>query len=1013
MKMKKYLLAFILLGSVASTGFSQSKILVPKEVYAEMKAKGALKEGTEYVIINENKETPASPVTQEHLNKMGYGSASSAGAAAASCSCIVPLDASFNVAEFVGYTPPNYRNDDASTGVKTLPFNFCLYGTNYTQLYINNNGNVSFGTPYATFTAAGFPDPSYIMVAPFWGDVDTRNPSSGLVYYKITSTYMIVKWENVGYYDSYVDKKNTFQLIITDGTDPILPAGNNIAFCYGDMQWTTGDASSGSGGFGGTPATVGINKGDGVNYIQMGRFDMPGIAYDGGYGASDGVSWLDNQSLYFNACNSTNIAPIPSGLNNCDTIHICGSGDTLILNGLFLSPEIGQNTTLNINLNSTPGATILSNTPGNSANGQVQIIASAANAGNNVITFTATDNGSPAGITTVNVNVYVDTTGLAGFNPHISGTLEFCEGSTSVLSVAPTTYDSYFWNTGSTNTSITVDSSGQYWVTSVKNGCYKTNSVEVVVHPKPTPLIAGYPYACGGTTSLYSDSLIYTSYLWSNGNTNDSVTVGLGTYTLTVTDTNGCTATSPPVTVTAPVAPVITGITAVCNGDLATLTTTIPYVTYNWSTSSTNDSITVPGGTYSVTVVDVNGCTISSAPFNVNTFNFTLNVTGVVPFCSNDSIPLTAAGTPSTGATYSWSSGSNIATEYATTGGNYTVTITYPNGCSGDSTLLVPPPTPAPTPVITGPLFTCGPGSTTLYIDSAALYTSYVWSNSSTNDSVTTNSGTYTVTVIGANGCDATSPAVTVINANPLVTINGLQAFCPGDSTLLTANVNLPSGANYLWSNSSTQPTIYVNSAGSYTVAVAYSNGCSTADTIMVTEYAAPHADFSTSPAVVANLGTTTSFIDGSSIASGSIVSWYWNFGDGLDSLGSISFFENPTHQYQENGVYTVTLAVQSSNGCWDTVRFEYTVISDIQVPNVFTPNGDGINDYLAFKNIEFFPNTALTVYNRWGNKVYSSPDYHNDWKGEDHKDGVYYFILQGPELKEPKYGFVQILSER
>ncbi|MCW3070518.1 MAG: hypothetical protein JWO44_408 [Bacteroidetes bacterium] len=990
--MKKHILSFFFTGTIIFSGIAQTTkpVVVDSKEYEQMKKSGQMGPGVK--LSNPKSFAP----TLEDLKRLG--AVHKMPTSGSGCSCYITPDASYTVA----MAP----NDDGSSGLINIPFNFCLYGTNYTNLYINNNGNISFGTPYSTFSSNPFPDPSFIMVAPFWGDVDTRG--TGVVKYKITPSAMYVNWEAVGYYSMYTDKVNTFQLIITNGTDPILPSGNNIAFCYGDMQWTTGDASSGVGGFGGVPSTVGINKGDGVNYIQMGRFDQPGITYDGGYGANDGVSWLDYQSLYFNSCGSTNIAPIASGLNNCDTIRICASGDTLILNGLFLAPEIGQNTTLNINLNSTPGATIISNTPGNSANGQVQIIASPANAGNNIITFTATDDGTPVGTTVVNVNVFVDTTGLFAFNPVVSGTTHFCQGSTSTLSVSPTTFDAYFWSTGSTATSISVDSSGQYWVTSVENGCYKTNTIDVVVNPLPTPVIAGYAYACGGSTDLYSDSLIYTSYVWSNTSTNDSVNVGLGTYTLTVTDTNGCTATSAPVTVTAPVPPVITGTTAFCNGDSATLTTTIPYVSYNWSTGSTNDSITVgTTGPYTVTCVDINGCTITSAPFSVFPFNYSLTASGIVPFCSNDSILLTASGTPSAGASYSWSNGDNTASSYINAGGPVTVTLSYANGCSMDTTLNVPAPNPAPTPAISGPLFTCSTNSTTIYVDSAALYTGITWSNASTNDSVTTNSGTYTVTVT-QNGCTATSSPVTVVNANPLVDIIGNLAFCPGDSTSLFASLNLPSGANYTWSTTETSSTINVNSNGTYIVTVNYSNGCSTADTVTVTQYGQPVAAFTSSPSGSAFLGTVTQFTDQSHVAPGSIVSWYWNFGD---TATSFSLLQNPSHMFPANGIYHVTLAVQSNNGCWDTIQHDYVIISELEVPNVFTPNNDGKNDFLAFRNIEYFPNTALTVYNRWGSKIYSSSDYHNDWNGGGHSDGVYYFVLDGPELKEPKYGFVHIFN--
>ncbi len=171
------------------------------------------------------------------------------------------------------------------------------------------------------------------MVAPFWADVDTRNLVSGLVYYKITPTAMIVKWDSVGYYNSMASLRNTFQLIITNGQDPILSNGDNVAFCYGDMQWTTGDGSNGINGLGGIPATVGVNKGDGVNYFQIGRFNLAGSIFDGPYNNNDGVDFLDNQSVYFNTTNSVNIPPIIINNDICDTIDVF-TGDTLFLKSM-------------------------------------------------------------------------------------------------------------------------------------------------------------------------------------------------------------------------------------------------------------------------------------------------------------------------------------------------------------------------------------------------------------------------------------------------------------------------------------------------------------------------------------------------------------------------------------------------------------------------------------------------------------------------------------------------------
>lgn len=212
----------------------------------------------------------------------------------------VPLDASFSLA--MG------PNDDGSTGMLTLPFTFCMYGTSYTSYWINNNGNVTFTGSYGSFTSTGFPVGGPSMLAPFWADVDTRS-GLGEVWYRVEANRVVVIWNNTGYYSEHGDKRNTFELIFTNGLDPLIGVGNNVAFSFTTMQWTTGDFSGGSGGFGGTPATVGVNKGDGVLYAQVGRFDHAGTDYDGAGGANDGVGYLEGKYYTFNACSDVVIIP--------------------------------------------------------------------------------------------------------------------------------------------------------------------------------------------------------------------------------------------------------------------------------------------------------------------------------------------------------------------------------------------------------------------------------------------------------------------------------------------------------------------------------------------------------------------------------------------------------------------------------------------------------------------------------------------------------------------------------
>ncbi|MEO6593169.1 MAG: nidogen-like domain-containing protein [Planctomycetota bacterium] len=266
----------------------------------------------------------------------------------------IPLDGSFQVPVMASNggsgqanpLDPCQYNDDDSSGPIPLLFPFNLYGSPQNTVFINNNGNISFGSSFAAFTASGFPVNGFPMVAPFWGDVDsgnTANTNGGTVWFRSEPTRFVVIWDHVGYFNEHFDKTNTFELIITNGTDPLIGIGNNVCFCYDDMQWTTGDASSGVGGFGGVPATVGVNAGDGVNFFQIGRFDHAGIDYDGPGGNADGVSYLDNRTICFSAGNlAGNQPPIAVNLPAGNKYN-ASVGLPLVISINWIGPEVGQN----------------------------------------------------------------------------------------------------------------------------------------------------------------------------------------------------------------------------------------------------------------------------------------------------------------------------------------------------------------------------------------------------------------------------------------------------------------------------------------------------------------------------------------------------------------------------------------------------------------------------------------------------------------------------------------------
>lgn len=510
-----------------SLGLISAQTNITDTAYQQLKLNGALDPTAQYNIINTNSSTV------HHI-------VSPAGGKATNCACYTPHDATWTLA-----MPPN--DDDSSPNIP-IPFNFCLYGTNYTSLWINNNGNITFDAPYATFSAVGFPDPSYVMVAPFWGDVDTWGV--GEVWYKITPTALYVNWENVGYFSAHTDKTNTFSLIISDGNDPVIGVGNNVAFCYQDMQWTTGDASSGINGFGGVAATVGCNKGDGISFVQFGRFDSPGTTYFGPYATNSGVSWLDNQSFIFNACNATNISPvIANGFGQCDTIRLC-QGDTLLQTIDVLSPEAGQITVVNVT-SLSPQFTLIDTTSGNTAQATFQIIGNSP--GFVTVSVNAVDNGTPP--QNVTFDLIFEITPNTTPDPVITtDDTTICPGVSTVLNV-PSIYDTYLWSTSSTVDSTTVSSGGIYSIMVELNGCKQYDSITIVQTPSPTLSIPdsiiclGVPVDYNATSN---DTIVTYDWTFASGtpssstNSNPQVIYNIaGSFpvSLTISNAEGCTTT--------------------------------------------------------------------------------------------------------------------------------------------------------------------------------------------------------------------------------------------------------------------------------------------------------------------------------------------------------------------------------------------------------------------------------------------------------------------------------------
>lgn len=333
------------------------------------------------------------------------------------CNCWIPLegDSTFQIVPITESpnpadrgVPPKYYNDNGSTLPIKLPFDFCFYGQSFNTIFINNNGNVSFKKPIYNFTNGPFPlGTDTLMLAPYFADADSRGGSkllgADMVYYKITPTCMIVKWNGIGFYDSPLspidndNQFNWFQLIITNGTDPILPPGNNVSFCYRNIMWTSSDTTGGFGGYDGVPATVGVNKGDKTNYAQFGTFTKPGTQYNGPFGVFNGTDWLNNKSFIFNTCiNDNTIAPvILKTEETCDSVFVCET-DTALVTAAFISPKKGQTCTLSASSPDLTGITVLGTTTlNNITSGKIQITLSAKDVGIHELNVNATDNSVP------------------------------------------------------------------------------------------------------------------------------------------------------------------------------------------------------------------------------------------------------------------------------------------------------------------------------------------------------------------------------------------------------------------------------------------------------------------------------------------------------------------------------------------------------------------------------------------------------------------------------------------
>lgn len=406
--------------------------------------------------------------------------------------------------------------------------------------------------------------------------------------------------------------------------------------------------------------------------------------------------------------------------------------------------------------------------------------------------------------------------------------------------------------------------------------------------------------------------------------------------------------------------------------------------------------------------------------------------------CETDNTQLSATvsgGCSGAGLTYSWTPASglsnpNIANPVATPGvtTTYTCTVTETtSNClagggqseSADITITV---NPLPTATIGNSISVCQDDSppditftggnatapyTINYTLNGVAQTAVVTNGNTATISVPTGTpGTYTYSLIDVTESSSTQcaqtvsgNAVIVVNPLPVVEAGSDQEICepnptsPSEITLSASGAG--AGGTYVWDNGAVNGVSFVPPSGItvFTVVGTDVNGCQDSDFLTVQSYPQPIAEASANN-VFGNVPVSVDFTNLSIYAD----QYTWYFGDGstvntTDANGIVSY------TYNTPGIYTVTLI--ASNGiCYDEYTLQIEVLPPMEVlpPNIFTPNGDGVNDdYIV--DVKYGEAFEATVLNRWGNEITTFTHLDQGWNGKsngvDVNEGVYYILYK------------------
>jgi gliding motility-associated-like protein len=631
----------------------------------------------------------------------------------------------------------------------------------------------------------------------------------------------------------------------------------------------------------------------------------------------------------------------------------------------------------------------------------------------------------------------------SGLSSTISQTAVSCfgaqDGTATVIPSGGQGPYTYNWQpsggTGQTETNLLA---GTYNCTVTDaNGCIFIQSITVTEPPGFSVLINSTGISCNGDSNGVAIAVPnggspgYT-YSWlPGGQTTDTIiNVPAGTYTVNVIDSNGCGGTST-ITITQPppMVSVMTTLAAGCNGSgSATVTVTggSGVYTYLWSSSGTSATeLNLTAGQYYVTITDANGCFLidTATIINANAPLVTGTQTNITCNGANDGTA-TVTVTPATGTapfTYSWTPfGGNNATATGLGPGLYTCTVLDSAGCSVTYSFFIVDPPPI-TSNVSSTSITCNggaDGSATVSALGGSPPFTFSWSPSGGNSQTANglSAGTYIVTITDTSGCVQTQ---TVVITQPSALIASTQgdSVCVGVPSLVSANASGGTGPyTYSWSNGGQGSSITVITSQNITltVTVTDANGCTTTQTAVVNVLPQPVASFtnnSVNGQFVLNGGTgQLCFTNTSANATQS----NWIFTNGTSTINSPCI--NVT--LADTGDFCAILIAQNGFGCPDSAEVCVDILNvSYSIPNVFTPNADGNNEYWTITN-EGMSRVHCQIYDRWGILVYEWDSPTGYWdgvtlNGKMAVDGVYYFTAYMTDYGNKVYdesGFLHLI---